>query len=238
LVNNYEITLEDFMSQKQKYAALMTSGQSVKKKFIIDILIDNIILLMEAERMKLNQNGTFLKEIESFWRQSLISELMRTKTSEIREKIKISEEEIKQFHHYLQKEYYFRYLQLSDNQKDFTFSEEINYDDFSKKNKDLIYYDSGPNWIDLQSIAPHFRKELIRENVPLNKWLFSEDKNGRYLFCFYKEKEKTIADYKDMKAEIEMLLREEKERQLMEAWMNNLRKSVHLTVNEKLLSKI
>ena len=103
-VNNYEITLEDFMDQKQKYAPLIESGHPINKKYIVDILIDNIILLMEAERMKLNQNGSFLKEIESFWRQSLISELIRTETREIREKIKISEEEIRDFHHYLKKE--------------------------------------------------------------------------------------------------------------------------------------
>ncbi|MBN2143847.1 MAG: hypothetical protein JW774_04400, partial [Candidatus Aureabacteria bacterium] len=183
-------------------------------------------------------NSSFLKEIESFWRQSLISELIRIKTVEIREKIRLSDEEIKNFYHYLKKEYYFRYIQLSDGQSDFVFSEEVNYDDLLKEHKDLIYYDSGQNWIDLQSIDPQFRKELIKDDVPLNKWLFTEDKNGRYLFCFYKEREKTIADYKDMKSEIEMLLREEKERQLMEAWMSYLRNSVHIIFNEKLLSKI
>ena len=237
MVDGYKITLSDYLHQKAKLAPFHNQDQ-IDKKYVMDILVDDVLLLKEAERMELNQDTNFLAEVESFWRQSLINSLLKLKNQEIKNQITISEEEIKFFYNALKKEYFFRYIQLSVTKSDIKMPVENIDDNFLKTHPDLIKFDSGFNWSDIRSIEPQFRNQLMEPSIPLHKWFLLEDKNICYLLYLDNMKEKVIENYSDLKPEIETLLKEEKERQYIESWIVSLRKNAKITINQDLYSKI
>ncbi|OVE73526.1 hypothetical protein BVX93_01415, partial [bacterium B13(2017)] len=136
----------------------------------------------------------------------------------------------------LKYQYFFRYVEISD--LAFIFSEKENYDKFLEDQSDLIDYDSGFSWENVQSIDSHFRFILLDNKVKLKKWSFLKYKDINYLYIIKKIKENPISSYEEMKTEIELLIREEKERTLIEMWMNNLRRNAKITINENIYAKI
>ena len=188
LVDGYKITLEDYLSQKAKYTPFYNDNAPVDKNAIMENLINDIVLLKEAENLKLNQDKTFLKEIEYFWRQSLIESLLKKKTAEIRNQIRISEEETQKVYNAFKKEYFARIIQLSVDKAALKTEPSKVDEAFLKAHPDYIQYDSGFNWTDLKSLDPQLRHALLAMEIPLNKWFFIEDKKVSYLLFLEKNR--------------------------------------------------
>lgn len=237
MVDNYDITLEDFLHEKEKVLPFVDSPEQVNKDYILDLLIDNLVMLIEGERLELTQKESFLKKIEYFWRQSLIRELISQKNSDVQNQIKISETEIAKFHNSLNKEYYFRYIELTYAKPDFDTIED--HDKYLKENPEKIRYDSGFQWVNIRSINSEFRNYLLNEEVPLKKWLFHQHEDDSYFIIFEKIRPARHVDpYEEMKFDIEEFLREEKEHELIETWIYNLKRTAKITINKDLYSKL
>ena len=238
MVDGYKITLEDYLSQKAKYTPFYNKDTPVDKKAILDTLINDIILLKEAENLKMNQDRSFLRGIEYFWRQSLIEGLLKRKNSEIKDLVKISEEEIKNAHEILKKEYHFRMIQLTVKASDLKTDINKIDDAFFKSHPEYIQYDSGFNWMDLKSLEPQLRHQLLSTAFPLNKWFPLQDKKVCYLLFIDQAREMPANDYSNMKAEIEAIIQEDKEKEILDGWLKTLEKKSQITINTDLYSKI
>lgn len=238
MVDDYKITLEDYLSQKAKYTPFYSDNTPVDKKAIMETLINDIVLLKEAEKLKLNQDKTFLREIEYFWRQSLIEGLLKKKNSEIKNQIKISEEEIKEVYHSLKKEYHARIIQLSVQKSEL--KTEIDKIDEAYLNAHLnyVHYDSKFNWVDLKSLEPQLRHQLLKMDIPLNKWVSLEDKTVCYLLYFDNVRERDLDKFENMQSEIESFLQEDKEREALDDWLEAIGQKAKIVINTDLYSKI
>ena len=75
-INNYLVTIEDFKHE----AGMTIPGAS--KELILQDIITKELLLQEAQKMKLDKNKLFMKEIEDYWKQALIKRLIIIKGNE------------------------------------------------------------------------------------------------------------------------------------------------------------
>ena len=87
-INNYSVTIEDF-----KHEAGMSIPGAAKELILQDIVTKEL-LLQEAQKMDLDKNRLFMKEIEDYWKQSLIKRLITIKGEEFLALSKISAEAI------------------------------------------------------------------------------------------------------------------------------------------------
>ncbi len=88
-VNNYAVTVDDL-----KYEAKMVVPGAGKELILQDIITKEL-LLQEAQKMELDKNKLFMKEIENYWKQSLIKRLINIKGEEFLAKAKVSAAQVK-----------------------------------------------------------------------------------------------------------------------------------------------
>ncbi|MFA6281071.1 MAG: hypothetical protein WCY05_01050 [Candidatus Omnitrophota bacterium] len=88
-VNNYQVTIDDF-----KEGARMTMPCASKEKILQDIIAKEL-LLEEAQKMNLDKDKKFMKEIENYWKQALTKRIIERKGNEFLAAAKVSDEEIK-----------------------------------------------------------------------------------------------------------------------------------------------
>ena len=92
VINDYEMTSDQF---EEKFTEVnIYSYRPEAKKVFLDTLIDQKILLQEAQRQGLDKQSEFLRSIEKFWEQSLLKIVIDEKSSEISKKVTVTETEV------------------------------------------------------------------------------------------------------------------------------------------------
>jgi len=86
-VNRYQATVDDFMQE----AGMSLPG--VSKDQVLDDIVTKELLLEQAQKMGLDKDARFMKEIENYWKQTLIKRLIRIKGEEFLAAAAISDEE-------------------------------------------------------------------------------------------------------------------------------------------------
>ena len=81
IINNYEITLEEFQ-QEFKDSAYGRNDTLQSRKEFLGNLINQKLILQDAQRKGLDKDMDFLKMIERFWEQSLLKMALEKKTAE------------------------------------------------------------------------------------------------------------------------------------------------------------
>ena len=98
-VNNYTITVDDFNHEVGFLRPVIRSISSIPpvelKLSILDEMINRELLLEEAQRLNIDKDPEFMRQIESFWRLSLIKQLLKHKMAQIEASTVVSDEEIK-----------------------------------------------------------------------------------------------------------------------------------------------
>lgn len=96
-INNYRLTVDDFMKEAKLNLPSMllkdTSG-AVKEQLYKDI-VTNELILQQAEKMNLDKDRAFMKEIENYWKQALIKRLINIKGAEFMAMVKGDDREQK-----------------------------------------------------------------------------------------------------------------------------------------------
>lgn len=94
-INNYEITEDQFEAdfKGSPYARIDTLES--RKEFLAN-LINQKLILQDAQRNNLDKEGAFLKLIEKFWEQSLLKLAVERKSKEIAGGAAVSDKEIEE----------------------------------------------------------------------------------------------------------------------------------------------
>ncbi|MFH0855445.1 MAG: SurA N-terminal domain-containing protein [Candidatus Omnitrophota bacterium] len=83
-INNYQLTVDDFMQEAKlnlPYMLQNDNSGAIKEQLYNDI-VTNELILQQAERMGLDKNRDFMKEVENYWKQALIKRLINIKGAE------------------------------------------------------------------------------------------------------------------------------------------------------------
>lgn len=91
-INEFVITADEFEEKFENSAYY--KDEKGREKFLED-LINRKLLLQEAERLKLDREKEFLKEIESFWEKTLLKNIIDRKSKELAGKVWVNEDEIR-----------------------------------------------------------------------------------------------------------------------------------------------
>jgi peptidyl-prolyl cis-trans isomerase C len=94
-INDYEITAQEFEEAFKDSASFRQDNLESKKEFL-DSLINQKLILQEAQKKGLDKEPGFLKAIERFWEQSLLKIALDAKTKEIANTLKTSDAEAKE----------------------------------------------------------------------------------------------------------------------------------------------
>ncbi|MCX7661355.1 MAG: hypothetical protein N2Z79_01565 [Candidatus Omnitrophica bacterium] len=92
-INSFTLTREEF-EERLKEAGLNSSSSVEKEKFL-EGLINQKLILLEAERQGLNQEKEFLRSLEDFYEKNLLKLILDRKAKEIATKVSVEEEEIR-----------------------------------------------------------------------------------------------------------------------------------------------
>ena len=68
------------------------------RKIFLEQYIDTKLILMEAERMGLDKDPEFLKDIQHFWEQALLNRVVAEKNKEFAEQVEVGSEEIQKYY--------------------------------------------------------------------------------------------------------------------------------------------
>jgi hypothetical protein len=87
-VNDYKVTMDDF----KREADLSLPGAS--REQVMKDLITRELLVQESQKIGIDKNPEFMKEIEDYWKQTLIKQMISRKGNEFLQVVKVSPEEI------------------------------------------------------------------------------------------------------------------------------------------------
>ena len=95
-VNGASVSLQEFQKELAIYANrnpdFKLNAGSVEEH--LNMVIDKQLMIQEAMKMGLAEDERFLETIKRFWEQTLIRELIDAKSSEWRDKLFVTEDEI------------------------------------------------------------------------------------------------------------------------------------------------
>jgi len=97
-VNDRDITAKEFTNALgQSYKQGVAPLTEAEKGDVLDQLIKEALLIQEAKRRNLDQQEDFRRTIETYWKQTLIRNLLEEVGEELRDNIYVSKEDIADF---------------------------------------------------------------------------------------------------------------------------------------------
>ena len=107
-VNNYVITVGDFEQEvgylRPVFRSISPKVPLMMKAGILNDMINRELLLEEAQKLNIDKDAAFMKQVENFWRLSLIKELWDRKTREVAATVKVSDQEVKDEYEQMKKQ--------------------------------------------------------------------------------------------------------------------------------------
>jgi len=94
-IGKIEVTQEEFERafQDSRYPAQMEGRKAFLKNFV-----RKKIILHEAERQGLDKDPAFLRDIQIYWEQGLLKEMLSRQSAQMTEQIAVSDQEIQSYY--------------------------------------------------------------------------------------------------------------------------------------------
>ena len=80
-MGNYVITRQEF-AEAYRDSSYGAQGTLASRKIFLNNMINQKLILLDAEKKGLDKNKEFLKMVEHFWQQSLLTMAMQNKVQE------------------------------------------------------------------------------------------------------------------------------------------------------------
>lgn len=239
-INDYQLTTDDFNHEKTPLLPYLQIEQDKgrMKEIILDELINRQILLQEAQRQGLDKERPFMKEIENYWKQALLTSLLKKKSEELSADTQVLDEELNRQLIYARRKLLARIMVLAD--EDSAKQLSAAGEDFAAIREGLnraIISESGEEWFEAQDLNSRLRHLLFS----LEKGKISQPlkENGYWIVARVSDEEaKETGQEESLKEQLKGQLKEEKVGQKMAAWMEELRQKAEVEINPQVLNEI
>lgn len=104
VVNDYVITLDEFELGFTQSAYAAREDMAKARRDYLDSLINQKLILQDAQKKNIDKDKEFLKSIERFWEQSLLTIAVGTKAKEINGSLQVPEDQIRKLYDQMVKE--------------------------------------------------------------------------------------------------------------------------------------
>lgn len=230
-VNDSNIYLIEFQKEisilSKRNPAFKITPQIVEEQ--LNTAIDKKLMLQEAMEKGLIEDQRFVETIKTFWEQTLIRELIESKSKEWAGRLFVTEEEIKTHYQRMQYMPVIRIAKSKDKEQAENIKEKI-IKRLKVDNEETI----GPLLI-----------EDVRSEAILHAFDMSDgttdlyEANGEYIVMQIIKKDKvSVPPFKDSYERIKSILLEGKKQKAMEEWLKQIRNSSKITINTELLKGI
>ncbi len=234
-INDYWMTVEEFKDEAEILSAIERKKLATYdgKKEFLDTIIKREVLLQEAQRQELDKDKDFMKTIEKYWEQALLQTLLKKKSKEIVETVRVSNQEIEGYRLNTQEEVWAKVVLLSSNRATKQLIEEEDMQKGIEKLKKFVLDNEEWQWYNVGDLDWRIEKalfslsggEISRPIKVYSKWAVM--KVGK--------KRKKLKVEKLSDNEISMIIKKLKETEKMEDWLNDLDEQAIIIQNRKML---
>lgn len=227
-VNDVPIPLLEFQKEvsvlSKRSSAFKITPQTLEEQ--LNIIIDKKLLLQEARRKGLTEDPRFVQTIKTFWEQTLIKELVESKTREWADRLFVTEEEVEK--HYQRMQYMpivkFAKIKSLEQTKE---AKEKMLKGLPVEGEEII----GPLFLeDIRSLALVNAFDMNAGEINVY------ETDGGYIIIQVINKNKTsVPPLKENYSRIKDFLLEQKKQNAMEDWLRDVKNSAKIEINSKLL---
>ncbi len=97
-VNGYQIMADEFEEGFSTSAFAARDDKLQARREYLETLIDQKLILLDAQRQNLDKAPDFLKSVEKFWAQSLLTVAVGKKTLELHKGINVRDEDVRRIY--------------------------------------------------------------------------------------------------------------------------------------------
>lgn len=230
-VNDAPISLVEFQKELSMLSktnpAYKITPQTLEEQ--LNTIIDKTLLLQEARKKGLTQDPQFAEIIKTFWEQTLIKELVESKTREWADRLFVTEGEI---------ERHYKRMQYMPTVKLAKAKNKEQAEDIKEKMLKGLPVDGS------ETLGPLYLED-VRSDALINAFNMNTGEvkvyegDGEYIVIQVVKKEKAaIPPLKDNYGRIKTFILEQKKQDAMEEWLKDVKGSAKIEVNVQLLKGI
>jgi peptidyl-prolyl cis-trans isomerase C len=239
-INNYELRVSDLKEAAdpallKRYASYSPANG---KEQLLDILISKEVLLQEAQKLNLDKEKSFMKEIEGYWEQALLKSLINRKIKELSANITVTDEEIANEYNRLQQKVLAELVIFADKAPAQQLSKAgTNFDVVKQALKGQIVLEVPADWYTSRDLP-----------LPIESYLFVmkpgelspaiEYNNGWVVLRVLNAEARSIGPFQELKEQIREDILRAKREDLLESWSADLREKASVKINKGLLKEI
>lgn len=232
-VNGAPILLKDF-KKEVSLAALRDPSTGINPdtvKKLLENSIDRRLMIDQAVKLGLSQDERFLETIKTYWEQTLIRQLIDTKTREWAEKITVSDGEVKRYHESMESRITVRYVHNLREEK----AAEIKaaFDSGAVVQGEAV---SGPMLIEDVSVSESLYNAFTMDEGASSVF---KDEDGLYSAVQVVKKEAVKAP--PIEAEYQRIMAvilEAKRQQALDDWLGDIKKKSNIVIDDKTLGRV
>jgi parvulin-like peptidyl-prolyl isomerase len=237
-INKYDLRVSEYKETAKQLSAyekgLINKTQEGKKAFL-NQLIDREVLLLEAQKMQLHKDKDFMKQIELFWGESLINELIKRKSKELISKSEVEIKEIDDFYENMKKRVYARIVVFKNRES----AEAVlnGSAGFEISSNVAVVDDTNLQWFGFDEINLEYR-DILFKMKPGEKKPFFKRERGWIVFYVEKFENVEIPPKEQMYERLRSIIGQEKQFRIIDSWINELREKAEIKINEDVLEYI
>ncbi len=222
-INNYELMASDL---KESASTVLIRH----KEQLLDMLISKEVLLQEAQRLNLDKERSFMKEIEGYWEQALLKSLVSKKIKEMSGNLAATGKEIADEYDRMRRRVLAELIIFSDKGSAARFLQADVGSGAAFEPAKQEWYEAG----DLPSVLEDalFAMKQKGLSAPI------EYNNSWIVLRFIREEEAKVVPLEELKGRIAENITRIKKQKLLEDWSLELRRKATIRIDKEALKGI
>ena len=234
-INDYRMTIDDFVYESQNVlvSTMPMTRFPIDKIEVLEAMIDKEVLLQEAQSQGLDKRRGFMRTIEDYWEQTLLSDLINRKAKEVAAGITVYDNEIMDYYDSMKTEKLAAIIVMENKDA----AEQLLHGEGDIMSlieepwiKDSVAYVIPSKWYHIGNGYGDIEKRLFDRDVQVGRELVKIE--GRWVLIIVEEiRLRRVAPLPEIRVRIEGEVREAKERAAIDAWIADLRANSKISIH-------
>jgi peptidyl-prolyl cis-trans isomerase C len=215
------------------------SYSSLKQKDqVLEELITKEILLQEAQRLNLDKQKSFMKEIEGYWEQALMKSLINRKLQEFSPLVQVNNQDILDGYSRLKRRIQAELIIFNDKPDAEKLSKAtMNFDEVKQSLASRIAWESPADWYNSNELPQKLEDALFSLN-PGQLSLPIEYNNSWVVIRVLNEEPQQVGVLEELKPRIIKDIIRKKKEVLLDNWIADLRKKSSVKIYPEILNAV
>ncbi len=239
-INDYELKVSDLKEAADPALLKQYASYSpIKdKEQLLEALISKEVLLQEAQKLDLDKEKSFMKEIEGYWEQALLKSLISKRIKELAVNITVTDREIANEYDRLKRKVLVELVIFSDRASAEKLAKSsADFDAVKQALKSHIISEVPADWYASRDLPPAIENVLFSTRPGTLSGPI-EYNNSWIILRVLNEEERVIKPLEELKAQIANNIMRVKKQEVLEKWSAELRRKASVKINRDVLKGI